>query len=136
MVLVALAVERCRRDRSRCYGGSNGSLHVAAGEMKTTKVRRPTTGILDDREGPYHLYKHLSQASQATQWRNPRNVFYAADGTCILKPHLVLDKVHAIGIRTGINASEIRRWQAPSDGGPVSALVPRSFKSLSICSRR
>jgi hypothetical protein len=50
--------------------------------------------------------------------------FYAVDGTCILKPHLVLDKVHAIGIRTRINSSEIGRWQTPSDDGPVSALVP------------
>ena len=49
--------------------------------------------------------------------------FYAADGTCILKPHLVLDKVRAIGIRTRINASEIGRWQTPSDDGPVSASV-------------
>ena len=49
--------------------------------------------------------------------------FYAADGTCILKPHLVLDKVHAIGIRTRITTSKIGRWQTPSDDGPVSASV-------------
>lgn len=40
----------------------------------------------------------------------PRNVFHAADGTCISKPHLVLDKVHAIGIRTRVGASKIGRW--------------------------
>jgi hypothetical protein len=36
----------------------------------------------------------------------PTNVFYAADGTCISKPHLVLDNMRAIGIGTRINVPD------------------------------
>jgi hypothetical protein len=73
--------------------------------------------------GTLPVYISLRPRQSSYAMAEPTNCFlYAADGTCILKPHLVLDKVHAIGIRTRINASEIGRWQTPSDDGPVSAL--------------
>lgn len=108
MIVRALVVERGRCRCSRCYGDSNGGLHVVASGTETTRARDRLWNQGEDRELSALISLRPSQSSYAMM-AGPRNVFWCRRRDLHIEAAPRAGQIHAIGIRARIDASEIGR---------------------------